>query len=113
MESRKSALYVLDSYAIIYRAYYAFFSRPLKNSSGANVSAVYGFFRFLFALFEERNPAAFAAVFDSRVPTFRHEMYKEYKATRQKTPEDLHAQVPMVEEILKALKRPILRADRY
>lgn len=113
MESRKSALYVLDSYAVIYRAYYAFFSRPLKNSSGANVSAVYGFFRFLFALFEERNPAAFVAVFDSRVPTFRHEMYKEYKATRQKTPEDLHAQVPVVEEILKALKLPILRTDRY
>ncbi|HSV55507.1 MAG TPA: hypothetical protein VLH39_00175, partial [Magnetospirillaceae bacterium] len=75
MEHRKPALYLLDSYSIIYRSYYAFIARPLKNASGANVSAVYGYFRFLFALFKERNPEAFAAVFDSRVPTFRHEMY--------------------------------------
>ncbi len=113
MESRKPALYLLDSYAIIYRSYYAFINRPLKNPKGANVSAVYGFFRFLFALFEERNPGAFAAVFDSAVPTFRHEMYTAYKATRQKTPEDLHAQVPLVEEILGALGIPVLKADRY
>ena len=52
MESRKPALYLLDSYGIIYRSYYAFINRPLKNPQGANVSAVYGFFRFLFALFE-------------------------------------------------------------
>ncbi len=113
MDSRKPALYLLDSYAIIYRSYYAFINRPLKNPKGANVSAVYGFFRFLFALFEERNPGAFAAVFDSRVPTFRHEMYEAYKANRQKTPEDLHAQVPLVEEILRVLGLPVLRADRY
>lgn len=113
MESRKPALYLLDSYGIIYRSYYAFINRPLKNPQGANVSAVYGFFRFLFALFEERNPGAFAAVFDSAVPTFRHEMYPAYKATRQKTPEDLHAQVPLVEEILQALGLPLLRADGY
>ena len=113
MDPRKPALYLLDSYGIIYRSYYAFINRPLKNASGANVSAIYGFFRFLFALFEERNPGAFAAVFDSRVPTFRHEMYPAYKANRQKTPEDLHAQVPVVEEILGALGLPVLRADRY
>lgn len=113
MDSRKPALYLLDSYAIIYRSYYAFINRPLKNPQGANVSAVYGFFRFLFALFEDRNPGAFAAVFDSVVPTFRHEMFPAYKATRQKTPEDLHAQVPLVEEILRALGLPVLRADRY
>ena len=113
MESRKPALYLLDSYGLIYRSYYAFINRPLKNASGANVSAVYGFFRFLFALFEERNPGAFAAVFDSRVPTFRHEMFEAYKANRQKTPEDLHAQVPVVEEILRALGLPVLKADRY
>ena len=109
----KRALYLLDSYAFIYRSYFAFLSRPLKNPRGANVSAAFGFFRFLFSLFDQTNPGAFAAVFDPKGKTFRHEMYPEYKATRQKTPEDLHAQVPLVEEILRALGLPVLSADGY
>jgi DNA polymerase-1 len=109
----KRPLYLVDSYAFIYRSYFAFLSRPLRNAAGDNVSAAFGFFRFLFGLFDERNPGAFAAVFDSRGPTFRHEMFTEYKATRQKTPEDLHAQVPLVEEILDALKAPRLRAEGF
>ena len=109
----KRPLYLVDSYAFIYRSYFAFLSRPLRNAAGANVSAVFGFFRFIFNLFDERNPGAFAAVFDSRGPTVRHEMYEAYKATRQKTPDDLHAQVPLVEEILGALKVPLLRAEGF
>jgi DNA polymerase-1 len=109
----QAALYLLDVYAIVYRAYFAFLSRPLRNSSGKNVSAVYGFFKFLFGLFDQRKPEAFAAVFDSKGKTFRHEMYEAYKATRQKTPDDLIAQVPMVEEILTALGVPLLRAEGY
>lgn len=109
----KRPLYLVDSYAFIYRSYFAFLSRPLRNAAGANVSAVFGFFRFIFNLFDERNPGAFAAVFDSRGPTFRHEMFEAYKATRQKTPDDLHAQVPLVEEILGALKVPVLRAEGF
>ncbi len=107
------ALYILDVYAIIYRSYFAFLSRPLRNSSGKNVSAVYGFFRFLFSLLEQRKVQSFAAVFDSRGKTFRHEMYEAYKATRQKTPEDLIDQVPLVEEILEALKVKSLRMEGY
>ena len=106
-------LYLVDSYAFIYRSYFAFLSRPLRNAAGDNVSAVFGFFRFIFNLFDERNPGAFAAVFDSVGPTFRHEMYGEYKATRQKTPEDLHAQVPKVEEILDALGVSRVRAEGF
>jgi DNA polymerase-1 len=109
----KRPLYLVDSYAFIYRSYFAFLSRPLRNAAGANVSAVFGFFRFIFNLLDERNPGAFAAVFDSRGPTFRHEMFDAYKATRQKTPDDLHAQVPLVEEILGALKVPLLRAEGF
>ncbi|MGO8693122.1 MAG: DNA polymerase I [Rectinemataceae bacterium] len=109
----KRPLYLLDSYAIIYRSYFALMNRPLRNSAGANVSAAFGFFRFLFALFDERNPGAFAAVFDSRTKTFRHDMYPEYKATRQKTPEDLHAQIPLVEEVLGALNVSMLRAEGW
>jgi DNA polymerase-1 len=109
----KRPLYVLDSYAFIYRSYFAFMNRPLRNASGANVSAAFGFFRFLFALFDQRNPGAFAAVFDPAGKTFRHDIYPEYKATRQKTPEELHAQVPLVEEILRALGVRVLRADGF
>jgi len=114
MEEQKApALYLLDVYAIVYRSYFAFLSRPLRNPEGKNVSAAYGFFRFLFSLFEQRKPKAFAAVFDPKGKTFRHQMYEAYKATRQKTPEDLIEQVPLVEEILKALKIPSLRREGY
>ena len=106
-------LFLLDAYGIIYRSYFAFISKPLRNPRGDNVSAVFGFYRSLFQLWDRYSPSAFAAVFDSTVPTFRHEMYDAYKATRQKTPEDLHSQIPMVEEILKLLGVPMLRADRY
>ncbi len=109
----KRPLYLVDSYAFIYRSYFAFLSRPLRNDSGENISAVFGFFRFLFNLLDEHNPGAFACVFDSSGPTFRHGMYEAYKATRQKTPDDLHAQVPLVEEILDALRVPRLRAEGF
>lgn len=106
-------IFLLDAYGIIYRSYFAFISKPLRNPRGENVSAVFGFYRSLFQLWDRYSPKAFAAVFDSRVPTFRHERYEAYKATRQKTPEDLHAQIPLVEEILGLLGVPMLRADRY
>lgn len=106
-------LFLLDAYGIIYRSYFAFISKPLRNPRGDNVSAAFGFFRSLFQLWDRYSPKAFAAVFDSRVPTFRHERFEAYKATRQKTPEDLHAQIPLVEEILGLLGVPTLRADRY
>jgi DNA polymerase I len=106
-------IFLLDAYGIIYRSYFAFISKPLRNPRGENVSAVFGFYRSLFQLWDQYKPSAFAAVFDSVGPTFRHEMYEPYKANRQKTPEDLHAQIPMVEEILKLLGVPMLSADRY
>lgn len=106
-------LFLLDAYGTIYRSYFAFISKPLRNPRGQNVSAVFGFFRSLFQLWELYKPEAFVAVFDSRVPTFRHEIYPDYKATRQKTPEDLHEQVPLVEEGLSLLGVPSLSLDRY
>ena len=109
----KPGLVLIDSYAIIYRSYFAFLSRPLRNSSGMNVSAVYGFFKFLFSLFEQHRSDRFVAVFDSKGRTFRHDIFDQYKATRQKTPDDLIAQVPLVEEILAALGLPLLRAEGY
>jgi len=109
----KEPLYLLDGYSLIYRSYFAFISKPLINPAGQNRSAVFGFFRTVITFFQERNPAHFCVVLDSRVPTFRHEKYPEYKATRDKTPQDLHDQVPVVEEICAALGIPIVRKDGF
>ena len=109
----KSPLYILDVYAIIYRSYFAFIRKPLRNSKGENVSALFGFFRFLFSLFEQRKPELFAAALDSIGPTFRHTQFATYKATRQKTPEDLTAQIPRIETILQALEVPAIRSEGY
>jgi len=111
--NEKDPLYVLDVYAIIYRSYFAFIRKPLRNSRGENVSAIFGFFRFLFSLFEQRKPILFAAALDSIGPTFRHEQFLTYKATRQKTPDDLIAQIPKIESILRALEVPTIRCEGY
>jgi len=128
----KNPLYLIDAYGLIYRSYFAFMTFPLKNNAGKNVSALFGFARTLISLLNDgapvikengkpasagdylkETPKLLAAVFDSRTPTFRHKMYSEYKATRQKAPDDLHAQVPLVEEFLAALNIPCLRADGF
>jgi DNA polymerase-1 len=122
----KNPLYLIDAYGLIYRSYFAFMSFPLRNNAGKNVSALFGFARAVISLLNDGapllgengkqdtlTPKLLVAVFDSRSPTFRHKMYSEYKATRQKAPDDLHAQVPLVEEFLAALNIPCLRADGF
>ncbi|AIN94637.1 DNA polymerase I [Treponema putidum] len=109
----KDTIYVLDAYGLIYRSYFAFISRPLTNSKGENVSAIFGFFKSLHSIFTEYNPKLFVTALDSVTPTFRHEMYKEYKATRDKTPDDLHAQIDKIEEILKTFKLPTVRCNGF
>ena len=106
-------LYLVDGYSLIYRAYFAFFRRPLTNSRGQNTSAIFGFFSSLFQLLKLREPSFLAVVMDSRTPTFRHEKYPEYKANREKAPQDLHDQVPVIEEILNALGISCLRRDGF
>ncbi|MCX7029421.1 MAG: DNA polymerase I [Spirochaetes bacterium] len=106
-------LYLLDGYSVIYRGYFAFLRRPLLSPSGRNVSSVFVFFRTLLQLVKDRSPGMLAVAMDSRTPTFRHERYPAYKANREKAPEDLHAQVPVIEEILAALRVPCVRADGF
>ncbi|MCF0242151.1 MAG: DNA polymerase I, partial [Treponema sp.] len=98
----ENTLYILDSYGLIYRAYFAFISHPLTNSKGENISALFGFFRNLANVLQHYKPKCLVAALDSIGPTFRHERYPEYKATRDKSPEDLLAQIPWIEEILEA-----------
>lgn len=106
-------VYILDSYGLIFRCYFAFVNRPLTNKQGQNISAVFGFFRNLHFIFEHYNPSCLIAAMDSKTKTFRHEMFSEYKATRNKTPDDLHAQVPWITEILEAMGVPVLQCDGY
>ena len=105
--------FILDGYSLIYKSYFAFIRNPMMNPKGENSSAIFGFFRTLFSLFDRYNPEYFLVTLDSLTPTFRHEMYPEYKATRDKTPEDLHAQIPRIEAILKALGITALRKNGY
>ncbi|WP_024470043.1 DNA polymerase I [Treponema pedis] len=112
-KTEKSPIYILDAYGLIYRSYFAFLSRPLTNSRGENVSALYGFFKSLHVILKEYNPKLFIAALDSKTPTFRHKLYSEYKATRDKTPEDLHSQIDKIEEILKAMNLPIIRCNGF
>jgi DNA polymerase-1 len=106
-------LYLIDGYSLIYRSYFAFIKKPLTNPKGQNTSAVFGFFRSLFQLLKARRPAYLAVVMDSRTPTFRHEKFPKYKANREKAPQDLHAQVPVIEELLEALNIAHVRLDGY
>lgn len=109
----ENTVYVLDSYGLIFRCYFAFINRPLTNQKGENISALFGFFRNLHSILQHYKPGYIFAAMDSKTKTFRHEMYPEYKATRNKTPDDLHAQIPWICEILEALGIPVLQCDGY
>lgn len=113
MADKDNTVYILDSYGLIFRAYFAFISKPLTNSRGENISAIFGFFRNLHWILQHYKPNYLFAAMDSKTKTFRHQMYNEYKATRNKTPDDLHAQIPWIDDILKALGIPVLQCDGY
>ena len=113
MENQENDVYILDSYGLIFRCYFAFINRPLLNSSGQNISALFGFFRNIKSVLEHYKPKYFFAAMDSKTKTFRHEKFPEYKATRNKTPDDLHAQIPWIQEILDEIGIPVLQCDGY
>ncbi|MGC9375889.1 MAG: DNA polymerase I, partial [Bacteroidales bacterium] len=106
-------LYLLDAYALIYRSYYAFIKNPRFNSKGLNTSAIYGFTNTLIDLIAKENPSHVAVVFDPPGPTFRHEMYKEYKAHREAMPEDIRKSIPYIKNIIEGFQIPILQVDGY
>lgn len=102
-------IFLIDGSAVAYRAYFAFISNPLTRSDGMNTSAVFGFINTITSLMDRENPDHMAVVFDSPEPTFRKELYKEYKATRDKMPEDLGDQLPYIEEFVKAMNIPFIK----
>ena len=106
-------LFLLDAYALIYRAYYAFIRAPRINSKGQNTSAIFGFVNTLEDVLKKEQPTHIGVAFDPKGPTFRHELFEQYKAQREETPEDIRASVPIIKEILHAYRIPILEVSGY
>ena len=106
-------LFLLDAYALIYRSYYAFIKNPRINSKGLNTSAIMGFLNTLNEVLTKEKPTHIGVAFDPHGPTFRSEAFPEYKAQREETPEDIRKAVPIIKDLLKAYRIPILQADGY
>lgn len=112
MEPKKK-LYLLDAYALIFRAYYAMIRAPRINSKGLNTSAILGFANTLEEVLNKSNPDYIAVAFDPAGPTFRHDAYPEYKAHRDATPEDIKKAVPYIKELLAAYNIPVYEIPGY
>lgn len=106
-------LILLDAYALIYRAYYALIRTPRINSKGMNTSAIFGFINTLEEVLKKEEPDYIGVAFDPKGGTFRHEIYPEYKAQREATPEDIRTAVPIIKQILEAYNIPILEIPGY
>lgn len=107
-DSHPQKLFLLDAYALIFRAYYAFIKNPRITSKGLNTSAIFGFLLALEEVLQKQKPTHIAVVFDTPTPTFRHEMFKAYKAHRDETPEDIIKAVPYIKRLIEAYKIPVI-----
>jgi DNA polymerase-1 len=111
--SQTERLFLLDGMALAYRAYFSFIARPLINSKGINTSAIYGFVTALTKILDDEKPEHIAVVFDTKEPTFRHKKYPDYKATRQKMPEDMSSQLDKLKEVVRAFNVPSIELPGY
>jgi DNA polymerase-1 len=112
MDSNKK-LFLLDAYALIYRAYYALIKNPRINSKGFNTSAVLGFVNTLEDVLKKEKPTHIGIAFDPSGPTFRHEAYEQYKAQREETPEVIRLSVPIIKDVIRAYRIPILEVKGF
>lgn len=106
-------LFLLDAFALIYRAHFAFIKRPLINSKGLNVSAVNGFTSLIWEVIQKEKPTHIAVAFDMKGPTFRHEMYEPYKAQRDEQPEDITVGLPYIKKIIEAMNIPVVTCQGF
>jgi DNA polymerase-1 len=113
MSENGKTLFLLDAYALIYRAHFAFSKNPRITSKGQNTGVMFGFTNSLLEVLQKREPSHIAVAFDMSGPTFRHEVFEDYKANRQETPEDVRAGIPVVKEIVKAFNIPVLEMQGY
>ena len=106
-------LFLIDAYALIYRSYYALIRSPRINSKGLNTSAIMGFCNTLNEVITKEQPTHLGVAFDPHGPTFRNEVFPQYKAQREQTPEDIRKSIPIIKDILTAYRIPILQIDGY
>ena len=111
--STEKKLFLLDAYALIFRAYYAFISNPMTNSRGLPTSTVFGFTLALDEILRKEDPTHIAVVFDTPGPTFRHELFPEYKANRDATPEDIKSAVPYIKKLIEGYNIPIIEKPGF
>lgn len=107
-DDQPKKLFLLDAYALIFRSYYAFIRNPRITSKGFNTSAIFGFLLTLEEVLQKQKPSHIAVVFDTPTPTFRHEMFQDYKANRDETPEDIKKAVPYIKRLIEAYKIPVI-----
>lgn len=113
MSANQKKLFLLDAYALIYRAHFAFTKNPRINSKGLNTSVPFGFTNTLLEVIQKQKPTHIGIAFDTSAPTFRDEIFTEYKANRQETPEDIRYGVPKCKEIIRAFNIPVLELDGF
>lgn len=113
MSDDAKTLWLLDAYALIYRAHFAFSQNQMINSKGLNTSAIYGFTTTLYDVLNNHNPSHIAVVFDTSAPTERHVEFPEYKANRDEMPDDIRTAIPYIKGIIEGFNIPILFSDGY
>ena len=106
-------LFLIDGMALIYRSYYAFINNPLSTSSGFPTSAIYGFLNSIFKILNEEKPDYISIALDAQKPTFRHDIFSDYKANRKKMPDDLRLQIPEIKQILSKVNANVLINEGY
>jgi len=112
-ENKPKIIYLIDGSALVYRSHFAFIRNPLINSKGQLVSAIYGFMNAMLRLMSKEQPEYLAVVMDTKEKTFRHIQYPDYKATREKMPDELAAQLPVIDEIVTKLNIPYLKREGF
>ncbi|MCK4385354.1 MAG: DNA polymerase I, partial [candidate division Zixibacteria bacterium] len=110
---KKKRLFLIDGSALAYRSYFAFIRNPLINSKGEDTSAVFGFTNSIMKILRDEGPDYIAVVFDTKAPTFRHEIFKDYKSTRAKMPEEMSDQLPRIREAAEGMNLPILEVEGF
>lgn len=112
-QETKPKLYLLDAFALIYRAYFSLIRNPMINSKGVNTSTIYGFANTMWSLIKKENPTHLAVVFDLGAPTTRTQDFAEYKANRQETPEDIRNSIEPIKRMIRAFNIPVLEKEGY
>ncbi|MCF7808837.1 MAG: DNA polymerase I [Candidatus Marinimicrobia bacterium] len=112
-KDKQKTIYLVDGSALVYRSHFAFIRNPLINSKGQLVSAIFGFMNSLMSLIAKEKPEYLAVVMDTKEKTFRHKQYPDYKATREKMPDELAAQLPVIDDIVNKLNIPYLKQEGF